>query len=133
MKKFMEEFKTFAMKGNVVDMAIGVVIGGAFSKIVSSLVADVITPLIGVLTGGIDLSGWKITLNESTGLVLTYGNFLQSIIDFLLIALSIFVAIKLVSKLHHKEEEKVEAPAPVVDEKVELLKEIRDLLQEEKH
>ena len=128
MKKFISDFKAFAMKGNVIDMAIGVVIGGAFGKIVTSLVNDIITPFIGLLTGGINLSDLHIVLNETTGLVLTYGNFLQSIIDFFIIALSIFVAIKGISSLHRKhEEENVEAVKE--DEQTVLLREIRNILQ----
>lgn len=131
MKQFMSDFKAFAMKGNVVDMAVGVVIGGAFGKIVTSLVSDVITPLIGLLTGGMDLKDLTLVLNEKTGLVLTYGNFFQSIIDFFIIAMSIFVVIKLISKLRKKQEEVVVEP-PKPSEEVVLLSEIRDLLKKER-
>ncbi len=127
MKQFISDFKAFAMKGNVVDMAVGVVIGGAFGKIVTSLVSDIITPLIGVLTGGMDLKQLSIVLNQETGLVLTYGNFFQSIIDFLIIAMSIFMVIKLLGKMRKKQEEVVAPPKP--SEEVVLLSEIRDLLK----
>lgn len=106
MKKFIEEFKAFAMKGNVVDMAVGVIIGGAFGKIVSSLVSDIITPLIGILTGNVDLSSLKIVLSEAEdGTVLNalnYGSFIQNVIDFLIIALSIFLMIKAIAKINAK-------------------------------
>lgn len=103
MKKFLQEFKEFAMKGNVLDMAIGVVIGSAFSAIVTSLVKNIITPLIGLLTGGIDLSDKAIVLStaeDGTQNLLAYGSFLQSIIDFMIIALSIFLVIKAISKIN---------------------------------
>ena len=128
MKQFMNDFKAFAMKGNVVDMAVGVVIGGAFGKIVSSLVSDIITPLIGVITGGMDLKALTLVLNEKTGLVLTYGNFLQSIIDFFIIAMSIFIVIKLLGKMRKKQEDSIEPAKP--SEEVQLLSEIRDLLKQ---
>ena len=103
MKKFIQEFKDFAVKGNVVDMAIGVVIGSAFSAIVTSLVQSIITPLIGLLTGGVDLSDKAIVLStaeDGTQNLLAYGAFLQSVIDFFLIALSIFLVIKLIAKVN---------------------------------
>ena len=131
MKKFLNEFKEFAMKGNVLDMAIGIVIGSAFTSIVSSLVADIITPFISLLTGNVNFTNLQVVLNEETGLVLTYGNFLQSIIDFILVAFCLFLVVKAMNKFKKKQEE-APAPAPAVDEKVELLKEIRDLLKEEK-
>lgn len=131
MKQFMNDFKAFAMKGNVVDMAVGVVIGGAFGKIVTSLVSDIITPLIGLVSGGMDLKALTLVLNAKTGLVLTYGNFFQSIIDFFIIAMSIFVVIKLISKLRKKQEEVVAEPPKPSDEVV-LLSEIRDLLKKER-
>ncbi|MDZ5010276.1 large-conductance mechanosensitive channel protein MscL, partial [Clostridium perfringens] len=105
-KKFINEFKDFAMKGNVLDLAVGVVIGGAFNKIVSSLVNDIIMPLIGVLTGGVNFKDLSYTVK---GAELTYGMFIQNIVDFIIIALSIFVFIKVVSKLNRKKEEEVEA------------------------
>jgi len=128
MKGFIEEFKAFAMKGNVVDLAVAVIIGAAFGKIVSSLVDNVVMPLVGVLLGGVDFSGLAFTVDEAT---VTYGVFLQSIIDFLIIALAIFIAIKAMRRLERKEaekpeEEKVAEPS----EEVKLLREIRDGLQQ---
>ncbi|WP_332506811.1 large-conductance mechanosensitive channel protein MscL [Peptostreptococcus sp.] len=132
MKKFIEEFKEFAMKGNVIDMAVGVVIGGAFSKIVTSLVENIITPFIGIITGGTDISGLMVKFGNAQ---FKYGAFLQSIIDFLIIALSIFVFIKLIGKLKSTviapEEIVEESPALTTSE--ELLVEIRDLLSKEKN
>lgn len=130
MGKLISEFKDFAMKGNVVDMAVGVIIGGAFGKIVSSLVDDVIMPLIGVVTGGIDFSGLAVTIGDAK---LTYGMFIQNVIDFLIIALCIFFMIKGINKLTHKKAEEPApeaAPEPSAEEK--LLTEIRDLLKEQK-
>ena len=129
---FIKEFKEFAMKGNVMDMAVGVIIGGAFGKIVSSLVDDVLMPLIGMLTGGIDLSGlsYKVMLpavdggEPIAGATLKYGAFIQNIIDFLIIAFCIFLMIKAMNKLMPKKEEPA-APAGPTQE--ELLTEIRDL------
>ena len=131
---FIKEFKEFAMKGNVMDMAVGVIIGGAFGKIVSSLVDDVLMPLIGMLTGGIDLSGlsYKVMLpavdggEPIAGATLKYGAFIQNIIDFLIIAFCIFLMIKAMNELMPKKEEPA-APAGPTQE--ELLTEIRDLLK----
>lgn len=146
----LQEFKTFALKGNVVDMAVGVIIGGAFGKIVTSLVNDIIMPPIGNLLGGKNFSDLAVVLKEAvlnpeTGEVATpevlwkYGAFLQTCIDFLIVAVSVFVIIKVVNKLSNlrkKEEEVVEEPAPAAEpeptkEEV-LLTEIRDLLKEKK-
>lgn len=132
MKKFIEDFKAFALKGNVADMAVGVIIGGAFGKIVSSLVNDIIMPLIGILIGGYNFSelSWKI--GEAT---VKYGSFLQSVVDFLIIALSIFAVLKLMMKLislrKHEEEEKADEEEKKSDELL-LLEEIRDILKESK-
>ncbi len=125
--KTLKEFKTFISKGNVVDMAVGVIIGGAFGKIVTSIVNDVLMPLIGIVVGGIDFSGLAFTIG---GANVTYGNFIQNVIDFLIVAACIFVFVKIIGKFNKKEEEKEETV--VVDEKLELLKEIRDLLKENK-
>ncbi len=125
MKNFVQEFKAFAMRGNVVDLAVAVVIGAAFGKIVSSLVENIVTPLIGVLAGGVDLSGLSTEVGEAT---VKYGVFLQSIFDFIIIAFAIFLVIKALSKLHKKEEEKPKEPAPIPEE-VLLLREIRDSLR----
>ena len=126
-----KEFKEFALKGNVVDMAVGVIIGGAFGTIVKSLVDDVLTPCLGMLTGGTDFTGFKIQLGPEN--FLNYGNFIQSIVNFLIIAVSIFAMIKVMNgaaaKLKKKEEEaKAEEPKKPTQE--ELLAEIRDLLKE---
>lgn len=124
-----KEFKEFAMRGNVMDLAIAVVIGGAFGKIVTSLVEYIITPLIGILLGGIDLTDdfiWKVN-NESV----KFGLFIQSIIDFIIIAFSIFMALKLLNKLSRKKETPPVEDVPEVDSKEELLREIRDLLKKE--
>ena len=128
----MKEFKEFAVKGNVVDMAVGIVIGGAFGKIVSSFVADVIMPPIGVMLGGVDFSKLAYTVKEAVGdapaVVISYGKFIQTILDFIIIALAIFMVVKAINALKRKEEE---APAePAAQEK--LLGEIRDLLKERK-
>ncbi len=119
---FLSEFKAFAMRGNVIDLAVAVVIGAAFSKIVSSLVDGIIMPLIGLILGGINITDKNITLGHA---VIKWGLFLQSVIDFTLIAFSIFIVIKLLSALHKKEE----AIPPKPSEEVVLLTQIRDLLQ----
>lgn len=127
MKAFLEEFKKFALRGNVVDLAVGIVIGAAFQKIVTSLVANIVTPLIGLLLGGIDMTSLKITLGKAE---ITYGVFLQSIIDFLIVAFVIFIAIKLMNRLQQKEKEQPEEKKAVEPtEEVKLLREIRDALQ----
>jgi len=127
-----KEFKEFAVKGNVVDMAVGIIIGAAFGKIVSSFVADVIMPPIGVLLGGVDFSGLSVTLKEAVGdvpaVVISYGKFINTVIDFTIIAFAIFIAIKAINSLKKKEEEKPEAPPEPSKEEV-LLTEIRDILK----
>lgn len=134
MRKLMNEFKEFAFKGNVFDMAIGVVIGGAFSKIVTSLVNDIIMPLIAVLLGANTFSDLAITLgeNENGPILLTYGAFIQNVVDFLIIAACIFTAIKLISAVLRKKEEEKVLEEPKKDPQLELLEEIRDLLKEQK-
>lgn len=126
----LKEFKKFAMRGNVFDLAIGVVIGGAFGKIVSSLVNDIIMPIIGLIIGGINFTHLKIVLgkNGDTELAITYGAFIQTIVDFLIISFSIFLVVKAINSFKKKEEEKEEAPAPSKEEI--LLTEIRDILKE---
>ena len=121
---FIKEFKEFAMKGNVMDMAVGVIIGGAFGKIVSSLVDDVLMPLIGMLTGGVDFTKLTAKVGDAT---VNYGTFIQNIVDFLIIAFCIFLMIKGMNKLKPKKEEEPAAPAGPTQE--ELLTEIRDLLK----
>jgi len=127
-----QEFKTFAMRGNVVDMAVGIIIGGAFGKIVSSFVADVIMPPIGILVGGVDFSKLAITLKEAVGdtaaVTINYGKFIQSIIDFIIIAFAIFLVIKAMNALQKKQEEAPAPPAPPSNEE-NLLTEIRDILK----
>lgn len=123
---FLGEFKKFALKGNVIDMAVGVIIGSAFGKIVTSLVADILTPLIGLLLGGVDFKNLAWVVGEAT---IAYGNFIQNIIDFVIIALSIFLFIKLLGSFSRKKEEAPEEPPKKADDIV-LLEEIRDLLKE---
>lgn len=127
-----KEFKQFAIKGNVVDMAVGIIIGTAFGKIVSSFVADVIMPPIGLLLGGVDFSRLAITLKEAMGdapaVVIGYGKFIQTLIDFTIIAFAIFIAVKAINSLREKAEEApTESPKPPAQEV--LLAEIRDLLK----
>ncbi len=133
MGKFMREFKEFAMKGNVMDMAVGVVIGGAFGKIVSSLVSDIIMPLIGSIMGGVNFTEWKwvirAAVDETPELAVTWGNFLQVIFDFIIIALSIFLVIKGINKMKKEEVKPEEPAAPAGPTQEELLAEIRDLLK----
>ncbi|OXS80000.1 large conductance mechanosensitive channel protein MscL [Domibacillus enclensis] len=124
----LKEFKEFAMRGNVIDLAVGVILGAAFGKIVSSLVADIITPLIGLLVGGVDFSGLSFTFGEAK---LMYGNFIQTVIDFVIIAFSIFLFIKLFNKVYNREKKVEEAP-PSLTKEEELLTEIRDLLKSNK-
>ena len=127
MKKFIGEFKEFISKGNVLDMAVGVIIGGAFGKIVTSLVNDIIMPLVGIVIGGHDFTG--LTLNVGNASI-KYGTFMQNVVDFLIVAFCIFVFIKIINKLKKKEVKKEEV-AKKSDEVV-LLEEIRDLLKANK-
>ena len=150
MKKFFEEFKTFAMRGNVIDMAVGVVIGGAFGKITTSIVNDIIMPLISMITGGVDFSQWKWVLKEAVtevgadgALVETaaevsvkFGNTIAVILDFIIIAFAVFCMVKALNNLHKKKEEPAPEPAPEPEPPAptseELLAEIRDLLKAQK-
>lgn len=136
---FIKEFKDFAMKGNVVDMAVGVIIGGAFGKIVTSLVNDVIMPPIGLLVGGVNFSSLYINLSTTSyntleealkagAPILKYGAFLQTIIDFLIVAVAIFSMIKLLNSMKKKKEEAAPVAPAVIPEDIKLLKEIRDAL-----
>lgn len=141
-RKFLKEFRDFAVKGNVIDLAVAVVIGGAFGKIVSSLVADIIMPLIGLIIGGVNFVGWKLVLKEAVlaidgsqvkpAVVMNAGVFIQNIFDFLIIALAIFFMVKLLSRLKRQLVKEIEA-APekqlTLTKDQELLTEIRDLLQ----
>ena len=139
MKKFFNEFKTFAMRGNVLDMAIGVVIGAAFGKITTSVVNDIIMPLIGLITGGIDLTQWNILLNGAaveTGadpVTLGIGNLLAVILDFIIVAFAMFLLVKGINKLHSlgKKDEEPAPEEPDAPTAEELLTEIRDLLKEQ--
>lgn len=130
MKKFISEFKEFISKGNVLDMAVGVIIGGAFSKIVSSLVNDVMMPLIGIIIGGHDFSNLSIKVGNAK---IMYGSFLQNVVDFLIVAFCLFTVIKIINRFKKKQEknenkEKIKTPS----EEVVLLSEIRDLLKTNK-
>lgn len=139
MKKMWQEFKEFAFKGNVVDMAVGVIIGGAFSKIVTSLVSDILMPILGALTGGINFTDMKLVIGNAVlengePAAIAYGSFIQNVIDFLIMAMCIFLMVKVLNKitssLKKPEVEKEEKPAGPTQE--ELLAEIRDLLKEQK-
>ena len=140
MKKFAGEFKEFISRGNVVDMAIGVVVGGAFKGIVDSLVNDIIMPVVGWLLGGLDFSSYAIKLSETIAedgtpvieSAIWYGKFINSIISFLIIAFCLFLVVKLINNFRRKEEKAPDAPAPVPEPSAEekLLSEIRDLLKE---
>ncbi|MDD6553718.1 MAG: large-conductance mechanosensitive channel protein MscL [Prevotellaceae bacterium] len=139
MSKFIQEFKDFAVKGNAVDMAVGVIIGGAFGKIVSSLVDDIIMPPIGWLIGGVNFTDLKVTLpsvvlpgvEKMPAATINYGNFLQTLLDFLIIAFCVFLLVKGINTLTRKKEEEPAAP-PAPSKEEELLTEIRDLLKEKK-
>ena len=157
MKKFFEEFKAFAMRGNVIDMAVGVVIGGAFGKITTSIVNDIIMPIIGVITGGVNFGDWKIVLKEAVTslgadgaqivekaeVAITFGNTIAVILDFIIIAFAVFCMLKVINAMHAKAEalkkKEEEEAAPVVEEPAappaptaeELLAEIRDLLKKD--
>ena len=146
MKKFFEEFKTFAMRGNVIDMAVGVVIGGAFGKISTSIVNDIIMPLVSMLTGGIDFTAWKLVMKQAVlaadGSVVTpevainFGNTVAVIVDFIIVAFAVFCMVKALNNLHRKKEEPEPQPEPEPEPvppaptAEELLCEIRDLLKE---
>ena len=143
MKKFFEEFKQFAMRGNVIDLAVGVVVGGAFGKITSSLVNDIIMPAVSMLTGGVNFSDWKIVLKQAVvengeeiaaAVSINYGTLISTIIDFIILALAVFCMVKGINALHRKKEEAPAAPPappePSAEEK--LLTEIRDLLRDRK-
>ncbi|MBR2483845.1 MAG: large-conductance mechanosensitive channel protein MscL [Oscillospiraceae bacterium] len=147
MKKFFEEFKAFAMRGNVIDLAVGVVIGGAFGKITTSIVNDIIMPLISMITGGINFTTWKWVLKEAvkeldpaTGemvevlpeVAVNFGNTIAIILDFIIIAFAIFCMIKALNNLQRKKEEELPPAPPAPSNEEVLLTEIRDLLKERK-
>ena len=143
---FLKEFKAFAMKGNVMDMAVGVIIGGAFGKIVTSVVNDIIMPPIGLLVGGVDFTDMKLTMKkavlDAAGEVVTpavtwnYGAFIQQVVDFTILAFCVFILVKAINSLNRKKEEPAPAPAPAPEPEPTkeelLLAEIRDLLKERK-
>ena len=142
MKKFFEEFKAFAMRGNVIDLAVGVVIGGAFGKITTSIVNDIIMPFISIITGGISFEDWKWVLKEAVvnaegveevaEIAIKYGNTIAIILDFIIIAFAVFCMVKAINSLHKKKEEPAPEPAPEPEPEPsaeeKLLTEIRDLL-----
>lgn len=140
--KLLDEFKAFALKGNVVDMAVGVIIGGAFGKIVTSLVNDIIMPPLGVIVGGMDFKNLQIVIQKAStdpvtgkaieAVTLNYGNFIQTTIDFLIIAFSIFMAIKCLNRLKRKKEQKPQTPppSPTPSKEEVLLTDIRDILKQ---
>jgi large conductance mechanosensitive channel len=127
-----KEFKEFAMKGNMMDMAVGIIIGAAFGKIVSSVVADVLMPPLGLLLGGVNFAALKLTLKEAVGetaaVTLNYGAFLQTVVDFVIVAFAIFLMIRGINSMRKKQEEAPAAPAPPPNQEI-LLAEIRDLLK----
>ncbi len=138
---FLKEFQSFAMRGNVMDMAVGVIIGGAFGKIVSSLVSDIIMPPVGVLVGGINFTDLVITLKQASvdaagqaipAVTINYGTFIQAIFDFIIIAFAIFMMIKGINNIHKKKAEEVAATPPEPTKQEQLLTEIRDLLKKDK-
>ncbi len=142
MANLLKEFKEFAMKGNVIDMAVGVVIGAAFGKIVSSLVDDIIMPLVGVATGGMNFTDYKWVIQNAVTqgteiikpeVTMNWGAWIQTIVDFLIVAFCIFIAIKFMNKLRRNKEEEAAAPAPAPEPTKEevLLTEIRDLLRQQ--
>ena len=144
MGKFLDEFKTFAMRGNVVDLSVGVVMGGAFGKITTSVVNDIIMPAVSMLTGGVSFTDWKLVLKEAVmaadgvtvevaEVAINYGNLISTIMDFVIIAFAVFCMVKFINGLHKKKEEEPAPPAdpePTAEEK--LLTEIRDLLKEKR-
>lgn len=137
--KLLQEFKQFAMKGNVVDMAVGVIIGAAFGKIVSSIVDDIIMPPIGLLIGGVDFTDLRITLKQATTLngqeiaavTINYGNFIQTLLDFIILALAVFLMVKALNTTKRKQQQETPEP-PKTPEHIKLLEEIRDLLKHNK-
>lgn len=128
MKKFVSEFKDFISRGNVLDMAVGVIIGGAFGKIVTSLVNDIIMPLVGIVIGGHDFSGLVLKINDAK---ITYGVFIQNVVDFLIVAFCIFIFIKGINKFKRKKVQEDVKEEPKKSDEVLLLEEIRDLLKKE--
>lgn len=140
MANLLQEFKDFAVKGNAIDMAVGVIIGGAFGKIVSSIVEDIIMPPIGWLLGGVNFTDLSLKLGEKLGedgktmetVTLNYGNFIQEVVNFVIIAFCVFMMVKGIAALSRKKEEEAPAAPPAPTKEEELLSEIRDLLKEKK-
>ncbi|WJY15468.1 large-conductance mechanosensitive channel protein MscL [Pectobacteriaceae bacterium CE90] len=131
---FIKEFREFAMRGNVIDLAVGVIVGSAFGKIISSLVSDIIMPPLGLLIAGIDFKHFHFILrqaqNNTPAVIINYGTFIQNVFDFIIVAFAIFALVRLINSMHHKQEEKPKIPAePSAEEK--LLIEIRDLLKQQ--
>jgi len=122
----LKEFKKFIARGNVLDLAVGVIVGGAFSSIVTSLVNNIFTPLIGLILGGVDFSNLSITFRDTQ---IMYGAFIQSVIDFLIVAFCLFIIVRIVNKLTHKKEEEKKTEAPKKSAELATLEEIRDLLK----
>ena len=129
MKKFMEEFREFIARGNVMELAVGVIIGGAFSAITTSFINDIIMPVLGIFTGSISFAALSFTVN---GAVIAYGNFIQAVLNFLVMAFVVFCLVKTINKLHHKKQQAPPAPEAPPEPPAEetLLTEIRDLLKE---
>jgi large conductance mechanosensitive channel len=127
MKRYIEEFKKFAVRGNVIDLAVAVIIGGAFGKITTSLVDNIIMPLVGLFIGGIDFAKLTVTVGDAN---ISYGIFIQNIVNFLIIAVVIFIVVKAINKVHRKEEKEEEKKAQEPSEEVKLLREIRDVLKQ---
>ena len=132
----LKEFKEFAVKGNVVDMAVGIIIGAAFGKITSSIVGDVIMPPIGLVVGGVDFSKLAFTLKQASGdaaaVVISYGKFIQTVVDFTIVAFAIFLLIKAINTMKRKQEEAAVQPPPAPSKEQVLLAEIRDILKEKR-
>ncbi len=129
MKKFLEEFKSFAMRGNVMDLAVGVIVGGAFGSITTSLIDDIIMPVVGIFVSESSFADLSL---EVGGVVITYGNFIQAVLNFLIMAFVVFCMVKAINKLHRTEPEAAPPPPPAPSKEEQLLTEIRDLLKEKK-
>ena len=123
-----KEFKKFIARGNVIDLAVGVIVGGAFSKIVSSLVDNLLMPIIGIIIGGLDFTNLSVTIGSAE---IKYGLFIQNVLDFLIISFCIFILVKIINKITNKKEEEKKVEAPKKSDEVVLLEEIRDLLKKE--
>ena len=129
MKKFLEEFKSFAMRGNVMDLAVGVIVGGAFGSITTSLIDDIIMPVVGIFVSESSFADLSL---EVGGAAITYGNFIQAVLNFLIMAFVVFCMVKAINKLHRTEPQAAPSPPPAPSKEEQLLTEIRDLLKEKK-